>query len=317
MIDNKIVEQARNADIIAFLEKYHGFTFAHKGGAYRCNEHPSLAVKNDRRSWYWHSRDMGGFGAVDYLVKADGMTFRDAVTVITGATPPAAATRPQPEQPKTLILPDRAGIPLRLLNYLCNERDIDSEIVNTLIQRKMLYEDTRGNIVFVGYDEQGAARFASLRGTHGDALFRGDCAGSDKRYGFTMATNAPCQHLFIFESPIDAMSHASLAKAATGGSEVWKMEPRLSLGGTSAAALNFFLNQHKEIKSLVFCLDNDEPGRRAAVKIAREYALRGYAAFNEPPCGKDYNEDLQALRAQERARIQRKNERRGLYERDR
>ncbi|MDR1735833.1 MAG: DUF3991 and toprim domain-containing protein, partial [Oscillospiraceae bacterium] len=261
MIDNRIVEQARNADIVSFLEKYHGFTFANKGGAYRCNEHPSLAVKNDRHSWYWHSRDLGGFGAVDFLMKADSMTFRDAVSVITGTTPPTAATRPQPEQPKTLVLPEMSGIPLRLLNYLCMERGIDSEIVNTLIQRKMLYEDTRGNIVFVGYDKQGAARFASLRGTHGDASFRGDCAGSDKRYGFAMAANVPCQHLFIFESPIDAMSHASLAKAATGGSEVWKMEPRLSLGGTSAAALNFFLNQHKEIKSLVFCLDNDEPGR--------------------------------------------------------
>jgi hypothetical protein len=321
MIDNKIVEQARNADIIAFLEKYNGFTFAHKGGAYRCNEHPSLAVKNDRRSWYWHSRDLGGFGAVDYLMKAEGMTFRDAVTVITGATPPAAATQPQPEQspeqPKSLVLPEKTGIPLRLLNYLCNERGIDSDIVNWLLQKEMLYEDRLSNIVFVGFDKQGKARFASLRGTHGDARFRSDCAGSDKRYGFTMAANTPCNHLFIFESPIDAMSHASLAKAATGGSEVWKMEPRLSLGGTSDAALDFFLNQHKEIKSLVFCLDNDEPGRRAAVKIAREYALRGYMAFNEPPCGKDYNEDLKALRAQERDRIQRKNERRGLYERDR
>ena len=73
MIDNRSVEQARNADIIAFLEKYHGFTFVHKSGAYRCNEHPSLAVKNDRRSWYWHSRDLGGFGAVDFLMKAEGI----------------------------------------------------------------------------------------------------------------------------------------------------------------------------------------------------------------------------------------------------
>ncbi len=301
MIDNKIVEQARNADIIAFLEKYHGFTFAHKGGAYRCNEHPSLAVKNDRRSWFWHSRDLGGFGAVDYLVKADGMTFRDAVTVITGATPPAAATQLEPEPTKDLILPDRAGIPLRLLNYLCNERDIDSEIVNTLIQRKMLYEDTRGNIVFVGFDESHKARFASLRGTHGDARFRGDCAGSDKRYGFIMAADAPTERLFIFESPIDAMSHASLVNAATGGTGAWKKDTRLSLAGTSDAALNFFLNQHKEIKSLVFCLDNDKPGSEAAFTLGRKYAFRRYAIFNEPPHGKDYNEDLKALRAQERA----------------
>ncbi len=127
----------------------------------------------------------------------------------------------------------------------------------------------------------------------------------------------PAERLFIFESPIDAMSHASLVNAATGGTGAWKKDTRLSLAGTSDAALNFFLNQHKEIKALVFCLDNDKPGREAAFTLGRKYAFRRYAIFNEPPHGKDYNEDLKALRAQERARIQRKNERRRLYERDR
>ncbi|MDR1736770.1 MAG: DUF3991 and toprim domain-containing protein [Oscillospiraceae bacterium] len=317
MINNRLIEQAKNADFIAFLEKYHGFTFTRKGGAYRCNEHTSLAVKNDRRSWYWHSHNLGGFGAVDYLVKAERMTFRAAVAVITGATPPATATRFDPEQPKSLILPEKRGIPLRLLNYLRNERGIDSEIINWLRQKEMLYEDRRGNIVFVGFDEQGKARFASLRGTHGNTPFRGDCAGSDKRYGFIMAANAPTERLYIFESPIDAMSHASLVNAATGGTGTWKTDTRLSLAGTSDAALNFFLNQHKEIKSLVFCLDNDKPGRDAALILGREYAFKRYTVFNEPPHGKDYNEDLKALRAQNRAIIQRRNGGGGICERDR
>jgi len=60
--------------------------------------------------------------------------------------------------------------------------------VNALIQRKMLYEDRRGNVVFIGYDGQSKARFASVRGTYGDCRYRGDCAWSDKRYGF----NIPC-----------------------------------------------------------------------------------------------------------------------------
>jgi len=33
-IDEMIVERVRNTDIVAFLEKYHGFTFAHQRGAY-------------------------------------------------------------------------------------------------------------------------------------------------------------------------------------------------------------------------------------------------------------------------------------------
>ena len=298
MIDNSIIEQARNADIIAFLEKYHGFTFAHQGGAYRCQQHKSLAVKNDRRSWYWHSKGIGGFGALDYLVKAENMPFRGAVEVITGATPPTAPPRLETEPPKTLVLPETVGIPLRLYDYLCKKRGIDSEVVNSLL-REMICEDKRGNVVFIGYDEQNNARFASLRGTYSD--YRGDCSGSDKRYGFTMAACAPSDRLYIFESPIDAMSHASLEIAATGDKTAWKQHSRLSLAGTSDTAIPFFLNQHKSVRELVFCLDNDTAGREAAAIMARKYAYKGYTALNELPRGKDFNEDLQAHTAQIRA----------------
>ena len=261
MIDNKTVEQARNADIIAFLEKYGGLTFKPMSGGYRCKEHESLAVKADRLSWYWHSRGVGGFGALDYLVKAENMPFREAVEVVTGATPLTAPTKPQreAEPPKTLILHEKADVPLRLYDYLCNKRGIDGDVVNTLMQKEMLYEDRRGNVVFVGHDEHGAARFASLRGTCGD--YRGDCAGSDKRYGFSVAACAPSDRLYLYESAIDLMSHASLVNADTGDTGAWKRHNRLSLAGTSDTAIPFFLNQHRAVKVLVFCLDNDTAGR--------------------------------------------------------
>ena len=154
-----------------------------------------------------------------------------------------------------------------------------------LIQKEMLYEDRRGNVVFVGYDEHHKPRFASLRGTYGDCGFRMDCAGSDKRYGFNMAFSQS-ERLYIFESAIDAMSHASLDKTA------WKQHNRLSLAGTSDTAIPFFLNQHKTVKELVFGLDNDNAGREAAVNLARKYAAKGYYTRLELPPKKDFNEDL-------------------------
>ena len=81
----------------------------------------------------------------------------------------------------------------------------------------------------------------------------------------------------------------------------WKQHSRLSLAGTSDAALPFFLNQHREVRELVLCLDNDAPGREAAALIARKYAYKSYTVLNEPPRGKDFNEDLQALTTQKRA----------------
>jgi hypothetical protein len=308
MFDNSTVEQARNADIIAFLEKYHGFTFAHRHGAYRCRQHTSLAVKADRLSWYWHSRSVGGFGALDYLTKIEGMPFREAVEVITGVAPiTAPPLRIVAEPPRVLVLPESAGVPLRLYDYLCMKRGIDGEIVHSLMQQGKLYEDRRGNIVFVGHDGQGKARFASLRGSYGD--YRGDCSGSDKRYGFNMAAHGASDRLYCFESPIDAMSHASIERADTGA---YERHSRLSLAGTSDIALPFFLNQHPAVRVLVMCLDNDPAGREAAVQIARKYALQGYTVLNEPPRGKDFNEDLQAHRAALQADRRTSSRRKGM-----
>jgi len=301
MIDNKIIEQARNADIIDFLEKRRGFTFALHGGVFRCCEHQSLAVKADRRSWYWHSQGVGGFGALDYLIKAEKMPFRQSVEAVSGVAP-ITAPPPLSENPitvKTLTLPPKAGFPLKLYDYLCMKRGIDGRIVNTLIQKEKLYEDKRGNVVFVGHDEQGAARFASLRGTL--VGFRGDCLGSDKRYGFHMGACSTSERLYVFESPIDAMSRASLENAATGDPDAWKQYSYLSLAGTGDAALQFFLNKHTPVCELVFCLDNDTPGREAAAEMVRKYAEKGYTARVELPRGKDFNEDLQAHRAQKQA----------------
>jgi len=91
------------------------------------------------------------------------------------------------------------------------------------------------------------------------------------------------------------MSHASLVNAATGDRNAWKRHSRLSLAGTSDAALPFFLNQHNSVKELVFCLDNDPVGREAAAIMARKYAEQGLQPRIEFPQCKDFNEDLQAL----------------------
>ncbi|MCL2774220.1 MAG: DUF3991 and toprim domain-containing protein [Oscillospiraceae bacterium] len=293
MIDNKIVEQARNTDIIAFFEQRYGFTFVRHGDSYRCKQHTSLAVKDNRRSWYWHSKSVGGFGVLDYLMKVENMPFHEAIHELTEShfaiEFPIPSVNPPQEKPKTLVLPEKTGLQFRLYDYLCTKRGIDSDIVNTLIQKEMLYEDKRGNVVFVGYDEHHNPRFATLRSMHSN--FRMDCTGSDKQYGFNMAFSQS-ERLYIFESAIDAMSHASLDNIISADKSAWLKDNRLSLAGTSDTALTFFLNKHNYTKELVFCLDNDPAGRDAAVSIARKYADKGYFTRLELPARKDFNEDL-------------------------
>jgi len=292
-----MVEQARQADVLAFFEK-RGLTFTHRGSAYRCHQHPSLAIKDDRLSWYWHSQGIGGHGAIDYLMKMERLPFQQAVEAVTGIDTVTIQTQQESEQPKKLLLPEKKWNALRLYGYLCQKRGIESGIVNALMDEGKLYEDKRGNVVFVGFDEQGTARFASLRGTYGDGAFHMDCTGSDKQYGFCMAAYEPSDRLYVFESPIDAMSHASLEKDITGDADAWKAHNRLSLAGTSDAALPFFLNQHPNVRELVFCLDNDRAGRDAAVALVRNNIDKGYHARIELPTAKDFNQDLTMLLAE-------------------
>lgn len=285
MIDKTDIDKARNIDFITFLERYKGFHFRHLGGEYRCTEHTSLAVKSDRLSWYWHSKGIGGYGAIDFLMKIDGYDFKGALQLLSDEpnttplqplSPPTAATQ------RDFILPEKAKSNRRAYAYLNTTRGIDSHIIKELFQKEYIYEDTKGNAVFVGYDEQGRPRYATLRGTYTDKPFRMDCVGSDKRYGFCMNGNS--SRLYVFESAIDSLSHATLENRIQDSTGAYRADNRLSLGGTSGLALAHYLQRYSHIKELVFSLDNDDAGRKRAIALAREYATKAITqGLNYPP----------------------------------
>ena len=296
MIDTNVIEQARKTDIITFFESSRGLRFFQRGDSYRCCQHPSLAVKEDRLSWYWHSKGCGGYGIFDYLIKVEGMHFQAAAEAVVSGNHPYIEPQPQEVKQKMLILPEKAEKPLRLYDYLYRDRGIGVEIILTLIREEMVYEDVNGNVVFVGYDEHGIPRYATLRGTYGEYGYRADCAGSDKSYGFHLASARPNKLLYVFESAIDAISHATIANLVAGYTDVWQRDNRLSLGGVTDKALAAYLEAHGWVNELIFCTDNDAPGRKAAAGMARKYADKGYRTRLALPEGKDYNDDLLDLR---------------------
>lgn len=298
MIDKTILDNARSIDLIPFLERYKGFHFRHFNSEYRCAEHTSLAVKSDRLSWYWHSKGIGGFGAIDFLMKVDDYDFKGALAVLADEPTTAPVPPPTIATQRDFILPERAKNDRRVFAYLSKTRGLDSEIIQELIQEKKLYEDTKGNAVFVGYDEQGKPRYATLRETYTDKPFRMDCVGSDKRYCFCM--NGTSDRLCLFESAIDCLSHATLENRIQGNAGAYRVDNRLSLGGTSGIALAHYLQRYTHITELVFCLDNDDTGRKRAISLAREYAKKGYYTRLELPILKDYNEVLLNYRTEQK-----------------
>ncbi|MDR1668720.1 MAG: toprim domain-containing protein [Oscillospiraceae bacterium] len=292
-VNREQIARAKAVPLLDYLLTHEGGNFKRVGNAYyrRDPDHNSLAVSNNL--WHWHSRGIGG-DIIDYLVKINGYSFVDAVLHLTGdahVMPIAPKARAPniagPVERAPFRPPPRNADNRRVVEYL-QGRGIDKPVIEDCISRGVLYESGDGwhNCVFIGRDERGKGRFAAMRGTTGD--FKRDANGSDKSYGFVIPPkDHTTQTAAVFESPIDAMSHACLEPDFEG----W----RLSLGGTALTALTRFLERRAEVKSVIVCTDNDEAGNQSAVKAAE---LPGVSVTRGlPPNGEnDWNAALQNIR---------------------
>ena len=162
-------------DLLASL----GYTVTRIGRYYSTKEMDSLRIKN-RRTWYRYSERVGG-DAITFLQHFCGRSFPEAVEDLLafhGRARDAPAERSRqteqaPEPPKPFALPPRHTDARRVYAYL-KKRGVSPQIIRSFISAGLLYEDSEHhNCVFVGYDRDGKAAFASLRGTYGRQRFQG------------------------------------------------------------------------------------------------------------------------------------------------
>ena len=289
-------QQARDTDMIEFLRYYEGFTFTRAGSGWRCDQHNSLVVNKDRKMWYWNSTHENGITAIDYLQTIHGKTYLEAMDILVGkdrAEIPVAPklTQQEKDADKELHLPDKCKEGYkRVCAYLIKSRGLDQDIVDYCIKEKIIYQDSKNNAIFVGYDENKNPKFACARGTLSDRQFRGDCKGSDKKYCFEVKGKTP-ERLYVFEAPIDLLSYISISKK-NDPNQSWKNHNFISLSGTSDVALENYLERNKNVTSIIFCLDNDEAGNKASEDYIKKYSEKGYKALRKAPKGKDFNDDL-------------------------
>ena len=290
-------QQARDTDIIEFLGRYEGFTFKKTGRGYKCVEHNSLVINENRKMWYWNSENKHGVTVVDYLQEIHAMSYPESMDIIIGkekaSIPVAPKVIKNEQQEQKFILPEKTTDKYsRIFAYLINARGLDKDIVTQCIKDKILYQDKNGNAVFVGYDEESQSKFACMRGTLSQIQFRGDCTGSDKKYPFKIEGTEK-DRLYVFESPIDALSYMTLSKKHTN-TEVYKKFNYISLAGTSDVALESYLESNKNVTSIIFCLDNDTAGNLACENYLLKYHQKGYQTMRKAPKSpaKDFNEQL-------------------------
>ena len=224
----EVVEKAREMDLLTYLRTYEPQELVHFGGSTYCTrEHDSLKISNGK--WCWFSRGIGGYSALDYLIKVKEMPFTQAVETIMGnlsAAPPAFTQAPKAPKEKVLLLPQANRSATHAVEYL-HRRGIDYELIDFCIQTGRLYESyPYHNVVFVGMDADGKPRYANQRGIGSD--FIGDANGSDKHYSFGIPAAAASDTLHLFESAVDLLSYGTMQKL---DGKDWRSENLLSLAG--------------------------------------------------------------------------------------
>lgn len=298
-------QAAHEVDLVSYLESK-GYRFNHRGTSYKLRlthtfpgDMSSVSIFDDRKGWKrWSNGEHGG-DAISFLQKNMGLSFQEAVAELVGSgtsyIPPTVKNENKIQETKDLVLPQKCeGKYSRAFAYLSKTRCIDAQIISQMIEEKKIYQDVHNNVVFVGYNEDKKAAFACVRGTNTQVQYRGDCDGSDKRYAFSMEGKGNSGKLYVFEAPIDLLSHATMANKITGRTDAWKAHSRISLAGTSDVALEHYMKSHSKVKEIHFVLDNDNAGREAAAKYTQKYEAMGYKVVNHTLKSKDMNEELKA-----------------------
>lgn len=298
-ITQEQIEQARQIDILAYMQTHEPDELVRVGSKeYKTRTHDSLRISENGK-WNWCSQGFGGTNALNYLIRVKGIDFVSAVRLLCESSPVptgqsenhAIRSRDRPSPvPFSVPTPDQSN--KTVLQYL-RGRGISDHVLTFCINQKLLYQTNRKgykNCVFIGRDGHGNAKYACVRGCGGD--FRGDVAGSQKRFGFCIpASNPDATKVEVYEAPIDALSGATLRMQRK---REWRSVHYLALGGLNYHALDQFLSDHPKVRTLQLCLDADEPGCTFAGKVMQKYSEQGYSVQNlVPPKGKDVNEYLQ------------------------
>lgn len=296
-----VIQRIKQIDLLTYLKNYEPEELIHYSkDTYMTKTHDSLKISNGM--WYWFSRGVGGKSALEYLIKVKDYSFIEAVEILVNCLDekgPLIYKSYEKQKDIKLILPEKNDSNDKVIIYLMS-RGIDEDIIKECIDNDLIYQQSKSNnVVFVGYDKTKTARYAGVRATN-NSRFMQDAYGSHKAFSFRLESSKENNSVHLFESAIDLLSYATLLKI---NNKEWFNENLLSLAGVYQPAkniedskvplaLNYYLNQHPEIKRIYLHLDNDYAGR-LATKALKETLPKKYEVIDIPPLiGKDFNDYL-------------------------
>lgn len=313
--------KAKEADLLSYLESK-GETFKKEGKYYRHTEHDSLIIRDNM--YAWNSRNEKGYGAINFAQMYYNLSFVEAVQDINDRNPKTFTRSYSNEQEPTKPFQYPQHLEVKnqekLKQYLVQERKIDPRLVQWLLQKDLIVQDKRNNIVFKWREQGGkgeivgADRQGTIKMDHGRGSFKQVLPDAKKDAGFTVDVGKPTK-LYMFESPVDLLSYWSLQKENLQGARLVSMN-----GLKSRTVLQSFIDARKEgsdINKVVLSVDNDEAGKKFIQKmhlLLKEDMIQS----NLPSRGKDWNDELKKAgkRREQQPLQQAKKKRKPVYEQE-
>ncbi|MBD5113179.1 MAG: DUF3991 domain-containing protein, partial [Ruminococcaceae bacterium] len=279
-----------NTDLVSYLER-RGERVKRVGSTYQyiytdgSGTHDSVTISGGK--WFDHRNQRGGY-AIKFLQEFLGFSFQESVLELLDGHCNAEVVRPAPKPvAKPFELPEPNSDMRRVFAYLTKQRFIAPQIISHFAHEHKIYEDKKyHNVVFVGTDENGIPKQASVRSTLSfGKTFRITVANSDTKYSFSHFGND--EKLFVFEAPIDMLSFITLYQ------KDWQQHSYIAMNGVYENAVLKALESHSELRQICLCTDNDEGGIEAAERLRDILAERGYTEiYRLAPQQKDWNEML-------------------------
>lgn len=311
-LTEKAVEDAKNVSIKELMESSGNVLNKEGHNYYSLADHDSFKIHAKDNKWYWNSRGRGGVGAITLLRDEElfNRNFRDAVIELNTEEAQRLqgdfgknALNKEPREPYQFPTDTMISNTDKVKQYLVEERKLNENIVNTLINKGLIRQDQRNNVVYpwakdseiVGHNLEGTYKSEEKN------RFKQVNSLGDNAEGFSFQTGqGEVKNHFYFESEVDAMSYVSL-NGLTDHSKYIAMrgvnnEERL------IKELVDHVKKYDRTPNIVYAVDNDTAGENfleREVSNARRDDFKGtkinYFVATPPKVEgvKDWNDLLQ------------------------
>lgn len=247
---------------------------------------------DNKFKFYSHDEGKGGGGAIDLVMMETGMKFAEAINFLRVDVPIDLVANEASLRARMEIKSIVKGTPAdvnslapasdkiedlkRVGSYMTNERLIDADLIaeainsgslsatssHSLINARWTLQDEKGSTVGFALEGTSGRPFKGIRGTKGICVL-GERANPDT--------------IIVAESPIDAMSLASISKKGIDGVDGFGRTMMIGTMGTSTKSLETIsdIAKSKPSANVVIGFDNDQIGIKMAMDLEKKLKAKG------------------------------------------